>query len=160
MIRFRTATPQDAPALAQVWRSAVLATHDFLSPQDFEQIAISVSNDYLPSASLLLTVDGDDRPLGFLGMSHAHIDALFIAAEHRGKGLGKALVQQAETMAKALDSNQLSVDVNEQNPQAVAFYKRLGFTETGRSALDGDGRPYPLLHMAKPLVPDAQLRTT
>lgn len=140
----------------QVWRSSVLATHDFLSPQDFEQIAIQVSNDYLPSASLLLAVDSDDVPLGFLGMNHAHIDSLFIAAEHRGKGIGKALMQQAQASAQALNAQYLSVDVNEQNPHATAFYQRQGFTQQNRSALDGDGRPYPLLHMSKPIMPAAR----
>ena len=40
-----------------------------------------------------------------------------------------------------------AVDVNEQNPQALAFYKRQGFRIVGRSAQDGQGMPYPLLHM-------------
>jgi putative acetyltransferase len=43
----------------------------------------------------------------------------------------------------------LRVDVNEGNPGALAFYRRLGFTQTGRSPLDGAGRPYPLLHLAQ-----------
>ena len=40
------------------------------------------------------------------------------------------------------------VDVNEQNEQAVGFYLKMGFTVTGRSPLDAQGKPYPLLHMA------------
>ena len=35
-----------------------------------------------------------------------------------------------------------------QNPQAQAFYERFGFRVVGRSPLDGQGNPYPLLHMA------------
>lgn len=31
--------------------------------------------------------------------------------------------------------------------QALAFYKQQGFRVVGRSALDGQGNPYPLLHM-------------
>lgn len=41
-----------------------------------------------------------------------------------------------------------TVDVNEQNTQAVGFYARAGFTVTGRSPVDDEGRPYPLLHLA------------
>lgn len=37
------------------------------------------------------------------------------------------------------------VDVNEQNEQAVGFYKRMGFTVIGRTGMDGLGKPYPLL---------------
>ncbi len=42
----------------------------------------------------------------------------------------------------------LTVDVNEQNEQAVGFYAHTGFIVTGRSATDGEGRPYRLLHLA------------
>ncbi|WP_313958069.1 hypothetical protein [Corynebacterium glyciniphilum] len=32
--------------------------------------------------------------------------------------------------------------------QAVAFYRRRGFTVIGRDDLDDAGRPYPVLHMS------------
>ncbi len=41
------------------------------------------------------------------------------------------------------------VDVNEQNTQALDFYLRRGFHVVGRSPLDGQGRPYPLLHLRR-----------
>jgi putative acetyltransferase len=47
-----------------------------------------------------------------------------------------------------------TVDVNEQNPEAVAFYLRLGFRVEGRSELDSTGKPFPLLHMRKHDVTD------
>ena len=40
------------------------------------------------------------------------------------------------------------VTVNEQNPQACGFYRHYGFRQTGRSATDSAGRPFPLLHMS------------
>jgi putative acetyltransferase len=42
------------------------------------------------------------------------------------------------------------VDVNEQNEQAVGFYRHLGFEVEGRSSVDGLGLPFPLLHMRLP----------
>jgi hypothetical protein len=40
-----------------------------------------------------------------------------------------------------------SVDVNEQNPQAMGFYLRMGFAVAGRSETDDVGRPFPILHL-------------
>ena len=42
-----------------------------------------------------------------------------------------------------------TVDVNEQNHGAVGFYRHIGFEVTGRSDLDDQGRPYPLLHLRR-----------
>jgi putative acetyltransferase len=38
-------------------------------------------------------------------------------------------------------------DVSEQNPQAAGFSVRQGFVAVGRSETDGEGRPFPLLHL-------------
>ena len=70
------------------------------------------------------------------------IDALFVAPGQHGKGVGRLLVQHAREIIGAL-----TVDVNEQNEGARAFYRRLGFQELGRSELDGSDRPFPLIHM-------------
>lgn len=67
---------------------------------------------------------------------------LFIDAASRGKGAGKQLLTYA---IEKLHANE--VDVNEQNPQGVAFYKHMGFMQTCRSEVDGQGKPFPLLHM-------------
>ena len=40
-----------------------------------------------------------------------------------------------------------SVDVNEQNEQAVGFYLHQGFHVISRGATDSTGKPYPVLHM-------------
>lgn len=38
--------------------------------------------------------------------------------------------------------------VNEQNPAVLGFYKHMGFTLTGRSEMDEQGNPYPILTLA------------
>lgn len=72
-----------------------------------------------------------------------HMEALFVDPAHRGTGVGAALVRHGLTLHP-----RLTTDVNEQNEQAVRFYERMGFSRTGRSPLDGQGRPYPLIHLA------------
>ena len=50
------------------------------------------------------------------------------------------------------------MDVNGQNAAARGFYEACGFVVEGRSELDDQGRPYPLLHMrlAAPNKPPQQ----
>ena len=140
MLRLRPATPADAPACFALWHAAVAATHDFLSPADFAAIAAEVQ-EMLPTVPMTVAVDANDQPLGFMIMDGTHMEALFIHPAAHGQGIGTALV----------NSNQgaLTTDVNEQNPGALAFYRRLGFVATGRSPNDGQGRPYPLIHLAR-----------
>ncbi len=75
--------------------------------------------------------------------SDGKIEMLFVAPAVRGSGVGRRLVEHAISQCGAT-----LVDVNEQNEQAVGFYQKMGFAVTVRSPLDGQGKPYPLLHMA------------
>lgn len=83
-----------------------------------------------------------ERLLVFLGVHDQKIEMLFILNEQRGQGVGKVLLGYA---LNELAAN--SVDVNEQNPQALGFYQHMGFEVKSRSPLDDMGKPFPLLHM-------------
>ncbi|WP_093316061.1 acetyltransferase [Sphingomonas jatrophae] len=140
-MRLRRSRAADGARILAIWRDAVDATHDFLSGAD--RIAIEAEvRDFLPAAPLWLAVDAADRPLGFMLLDHAHMEALFIDPAHRGHGIGRLLVAHALALHPGL-----TTDVNEQNEQALGFYLRLGFVPVGRSATDGQGRPYPLIHL-------------
>jgi putative acetyltransferase len=89
-----------------------------------------------------VAIDSQDVPIGFMLLNDAHLEALFISPDRQGQGIGKLLTQPAMRAHEVL-----TVDVNDQNAQALGFYERLGFEITGRSSIDGQGRPYPLLHM-------------
>jgi putative acetyltransferase len=141
MIVVRRSIRQDGPHVFEIWRRAVDATHDFLSAEDRRDIEVSVS-EFLPKADLWLASQGHGSAVGFMMLSGAHMDALFVHPDYHGIGVGRALVEHARRRCLVL-----TTDVNEQNEQAVGFYRRLGFTCIGRSAFDHQGRPYPLLHL-------------
>lgn len=131
---------QEFARLVAVWRSAVDATHHFLPVADVDRIQARLAPEYFHMVDLTVAeVDGEIA--GFSGLSAGKLDMLFVDAAYRGKGVGAALVRAALARYSTL-----TVDVNEQNPQAVGFYERLGFVKTGRSETDNDGRPFPLLH--------------
>jgi putative acetyltransferase len=65
---------------------------------------------------------------------------LFVSPQTQGRGVGTALLEHV-----AQDHLELRLDVNEQNPTALGFYTAKGFRQVGRSEVDGQGRPFPLL---------------
>lgn len=133
--------PADYPPLVAIWRSAVNATHDFLSEADRREIESKLETDYFPSVSLSIA-ELDGRPAGFSGVLDGQLEMLFIDARQRGSGIGAKLLNHAIN-----EHGIKSVDVNEQNVQAVEFYTHRGFHVAGRSETDDAGRPYPLLHL-------------
>lgn len=134
--------PSEYPVLVDVWRSAVDATHHFLSAHDRDEIEGQMASAHLPEVELTVA-DVDGSAVGFAGTLVTRLEMLFVRAEARGTGVGSALLTHAVSTAGVR-----SVDVNEQNDLAVRFYRRRGFEVIGRRALDEAGRPYPLLHLA------------
>ena len=142
-MRLRASTADDVDALYGIWQRSVAATHDFVSEEDLAAIASLVRDKYLPAASFTLACNDDGRILAFMGMSGSEIDSLFVDAGARGSGVGKALIE----FARGRFPDGLVVEVNEQNGQAVGFYEKMSFRVVGRTPLDHQGRPYPLLKM-------------
>ena len=77
-----------------------------------------------------------------MGIAEENLEMLFVDNEYRGIGIGKKLIAYATA-----NLHVTKVDVNEQNTQAVGFYKYMGFNIVRRSELDGEGKEYPILHM-------------
>jgi ribosomal protein S18 acetylase RimI-like enzyme len=71
-----------------------------------------------------------------------HINAVAVAPECRGGGIGNRLMALATSEAERRGFTELSLIVFEQNSRAAALYQRLGFQVAGRSP----AVPHPLLH--------------
>ena len=139
----RLACTNDYQSLLDIWERAVRATHNFLSPQDITTLRAEIPT-YFPHVELWI-LDVDKQPAGFMGVDRHHIAMLFIEPRWHRSGMGTALINFAVQQYGL----PLTVDVNEQNPAAHAFYLRQGFRQIGRSPQDDQGRPFPLLHLCK-----------
>ena len=130
----------DYPRLIEIWESAVLNTHDFLKEEDFlyYKKQLPVYFQYVT----LLGFEQEGILAGFMGIAEENLEMLFVDNEYRGTGIGKKLIAYATA-----NLHVTKVDVNEQNTQAVGFYKYMGFNIVRRSELDGEGKEYPILHM-------------
>ncbi|MCL4068785.1 acetyltransferase [Pseudomonas sp. GX19020] len=141
MLIFRPSTDQDLPRVMEIWRRSVDATHHFLAPLDRRAIEAEVL-ELFPKLSLVLAADATGMPQGFMFLHAGHLEALFVDPDQHGNGVGRALISRAVAA-----HSELTTDVNEQNTEALGFYEHIGFVRTGRSSHDGQGRPYPLIHL-------------
>lgn len=128
--------------VVDIWEASVRATHHFLKEEDIQYFKPLILNIYLDAVELKCVKNEEGKITGFLGVADQNLEMLFIHPDYRGKQIGKTLLNYSiEKM------NVQKVDVNEQNDQAVGFYKKCGFETTSRSELDSSGKPYPTLHM-------------
>ncbi|KPI46758.1 acetyltransferase [Clostridioides difficile] len=127
--------------MLQVWESSVRATHNFLTEKDIESL-IPLVEIGLKEVEHIVCIKDNDSIKAFIGIDKDKVEMLFIEDKYRGNGIGKKLITYA------IDKyNVKYVDVNEQNKKAVGFYIHLGFKEFDRSEIDGQGNPFPILHM-------------
>lgn len=141
-MKVEPAKPNDFDALVELWERSARATHKFLSEDDIASLREDVRDKALPALDLWVIRDKNGAPSGFMGLHENSVEALFIDPDQIGRGLGKCFLDHARARHRSL-----KVDVNEQNPEALAFYESYGFVQTGRSETDSDGRPFPLLHL-------------
>jgi len=143
----RRALDAERMDLVMLWERAVRATHLFLREEDIVAlrplVAAELASHTFDWWVLELASHG---PIAFLGLTSGVIEALFVDPDYHRGGAGAALVDHAQS----LNPGSLSVDVNEDNPRAIAFYRALGFALVGRSDMDGGGRPFPILHLRRP----------
>ena len=135
-------SPQLSAALLKIWEASVRATHLFLSDAEINQI-----KEYVPQAinqvgHLIIAENDSNTTIAFMGIENSRLEMLFLSPKERGKGIGKQLIQYG-----IKNYGIQEVTVNEQNPQAVGFYKHLGFETYKRTDCDEEGNPYPLLYM-------------
>ena len=75
--------------LLRVWESSVRATHLFLSEQAIENIKRYVPQALREIPNLLVAENEAGMPVAFAGVNGRKLEMLFVAAEERGRGIGK-----------------------------------------------------------------------
>lgn len=101
----------------------------------------------------------DDRVLGWCDIvpkrhvTLRHVGALGmgVAAPHRARGIGKALLQATTAGAAARGISRIELLVRADNEHAIALYRRFGFELEGRlrNYLIVDGAAHDVLAMAR-----------
>ncbi|WP_394971325.1 GNAT family N-acetyltransferase [uncultured Croceitalea sp.] len=66
--------------------------------------------------------------LTYQGGIRAQIEAVRVHEDYRGKGIGQKLFEWAITRAKEKRVHVVQLTTDKKRPEALAFYKKLGFT--------------------------------
>lgn len=127
-----------------IWESSVKATHLFLSADEVSSIKQYVPQALSRVTDLIVAVNENEDPVGFMGVSDKMLEMLFVSNENRSQGIGKQLLQYG---IEEYSIKQLAV--NEQNPLAKGFYEHMGFEVYKRTEFDEQGNHYPLLYMKR-----------
>jgi putative acetyltransferase len=133
--------PADMPELVELW---VQSWKTAMPGIDFE-----ARRGWFADYLIGLRDDGTDiicafsphtgRMLGFV-TSHPvtrYMEQLAVAEDMRGQGVAKALLEQAQRIAR----ESLSLHVNTQNTRAVRFYEKHGFKRGAESISPRSGLP-------------------
>lgn len=141
---FRLAAASDTKRLAEIEKNAfspetygpyVLEEQDFreLLDDDTSHIVV-IENEENKNVEGYILVDNLDG--GF-----AHIESISVDQNMRGRGLGRALLEQAEKIALNAGLDAIALEVHENNDPAVHLYQSLGYDHIKtRSAFYQDGK--------------------
>lgn len=143
MLYCQPAQKENYDSLIELWERSIDATHDFLK-YEHKQIIKTNLPTYFELVDVLIWYDSTEKIVGFSGTNDEHLEMLFLDPAFHRQGYGTEILH-------SLTKNQviLSVDVNKQNTQALHFYQKNGFEVIRESLIDGQGYPYPILHMRK-----------
>lgn len=74
-----------------------------------------------------------DRIVGYIGIhphaEYGHVIGMLVGEGHRGRGIGKALLDQAIKWARAQHLRDISLLVFPHNKRAIALYRHSGFEQ-------------------------------
>jgi GNAT superfamily N-acetyltransferase len=132
-VSIRAARRDDLPELVEIERVAAerfrslgmdLVADD--DPGSVEELA-----PYADGGQAFVSVDGDDRPVGYLLLDvvdgAAHIEQVSVHPEHARQGIGRALIERASSWARARGLDALTLTTYVEVPWTGPYYERLGF---------------------------------
>ncbi len=139
MLYLRPATPADVPQILQFIRD--LATYE-REPDAVQATEADLLSDGFGPVKRFdciiaeLTEDGRTTPVGFAlyfhnystwrGRAGIYLEDLYVNPEHRGKGIGKALLTRVAAIAVAEGCPRYEWSVLDWNQPSIDFYQSLG----------------------------------
>jgi putative acetyltransferase len=135
--------PEDKDTLISTWEASVRATHRFLSESDivyYKSILAGFELEKLP----IHCGWENEFMVGFGAVVNHSLEMLFLHPAYIGKGYGTNFLHFLDQIADIK-----TVEVNEENLDALHFYQKHGFVVSGRRAMDDHNKPHPILELVR-----------
>jgi GNAT superfamily N-acetyltransferase len=144
----RDAAADERGALEALQRRASDVWEEYRAALVAHPNAIALAPELIAAGCVRVAVSDDGEVLGFSVLlapryGACELDGLFVEPEAMGGGVGRALIADAATRARAEGAMRISVIAN---PGAAGFYERLGFV-AGEPATTRFG-PAAWMHLA------------
>jgi len=132
-VTMRPARPDDAEAVATIWREGWRDGHlghvpDALvaarTPESFGERAVERVSD------TVVAIVGDEVA-GFVMVMGSEVEQVYVSRRHRGTGVASALLDEAEHLVAANGHEWAWLAVAAGNARARRFYERGGWTDGG-----------------------------
>lgn len=143
-IHFREAQLADLTILMQYMREF----HDFDHREPFDEIPARAAMEKVVSDKTIgrvWLIQQAEEVVGYSVLTlayrleyrgyYAFLDELYIRADKRGQGIGTQAMQFLQQACKQLNATVLQLEVKQDNPQAAALYRKLGFEQQKRLLL-------------------------
>ena len=139
--RLEHASIDDGKAIMDIFNyyveSSFAAYPENKVPYEFFSLFLHMAESY----PFLVAKDSCGNVLGF-GMLHSHNPmpsfsktaeiTYFIAPDHTGKGIGKAMLERILSSAKEMNISSILASISSLNSRSLSFHKKQGFIECGR----------------------------
>ena len=137
MVIFRNARREDLPAIVALLADDVLgASREAAADEAYQEAFEQVQSD---PRSRLIVAEAGGQVAGTLqlsmlpglsrhGMLRAQIEAVRVAASHRGQGLGQVMIKWAIGQARENGCGLVQLTSDKRRHDAIRFYESLGFT--------------------------------
>jgi len=138
---FRDLASSEFEALVDLWIeawNATLPAIDFETRRQWfhERLARLSREDFTIRCAF---IDDQRAPAGFIAITRRlrYLDQIAVRPRHWGEGIAEALMEQA----RLLCPEGIVLDVNQNNPRAIAFYEKCGFRRLRADRNPESGRP-------------------
>lgn len=141
-MHIRDAEIVDLETITEIYNDAVQNTTAIWNERtvDVDDRAAWLADRFRAGYPVLVASD-DDGVLGYAtfgdwrphdGFRHTVEHSVYVRGDQRGRGIGKALMNELIARARAIGKHVMVAAVASENTGSIVLHERLGFVETGR----------------------------